>query len=298
MQRWQAIRGRARSALPIGTRGVRRARRWPAFAVVAALTAAACGGDDDLGDSGTTSTSSSTTAAPTPTSTPDTTMTIGATSTTPTTTEAGSPAAPAPDPTTSTTSTTEPAVELPLSLLADGLGLVSFDQPYVDVVEALSAVLGEPDYVGADVFEPAIGSMRSVSWGHLRVDFAGGAGALYFTGYQLAREMTVEEADGEFRFALPEWSPESWELQLTTEAGIGIDATAEAADAVYPEVFAARCDAQVEPTTLLADDGTIDQLFVAPQQSGVYLQRPIDGTVWAIGAQVAPNPLLCDGAMP
>ena len=276
-------------------RTVARRRHLP-IAIAGVGLLVACGGGDDLGDSGTTSTSSSTSAAPT-TSTPDTTTTIGATSTAPTTTEAGSPAAPASDP-TSTTSTTEPAVELPLSLLADGLGLVSFDQPYVDVVEALSAVLGEPDHVGADVFEPAIGSMRSVSWGHLRVDFAGGAGALYFTGYQLAREMTVEEADGEFRFALPEWSPESWELQLTTEAGIGIDATAEAADAVYSEVFAARCDAQVEPTTLLADDGTIDQLFVAPQQSGVYLQRPIDGTVWAIGAQVAPNPLLCDGAMP
>ena len=276
-------------------RTVARRRHLP-IAIAGVGLLVACGGGDDLGDSGTTSTSSSTSAAPT-TSTPDTTTTIGATSTAPTTTEAGSPAAPASDP-TSTTSTTEPAVELPLSLLADGLGLVSFDQPYVDVVEALTAVLGEPDHVGADVFEPAIGSMRSVSWGHLRVDFAGGAGALYFTGYQLAREMTVEEADGEFRFALPEWSPESWELQLTTEAGIGIDATAEAADAVYSEVFAARCDAQVEPTTLLADDGTIDQLFVAPQQSGVYLQRPIDGTVWAIGAQVAPNPLLCDGAMP
>ena len=298
MQRWQAVRGGARSGVPVDPRGVGRARRWPALAVVAALTAAACGGDDDLGDSGTTSTSSSTSAAPTSTSTPDTTTTVGATSTAPTTTEAGSPAAPAPGPTTSTTSTTEPALGLPLSLLADGLGLVSFDQPYVDVVEALTAVLGEPDHVGADVFEPAIGSMRSVTWGHLRVDFTGGAGALYFSGYVLAREMTVEEIDGEFRFVVTEWSPEPWELQLTTEAGIGIDATAEAADAVYPEVYAARCNAQAEPTTLLDDDGTIDQLFVAPQQSGVYLQRPIDGTVWVIGAQVAPNPLLCDGAMP
>ena len=34
---------------------------------------------------------------------------------------------------------------------------------------------------------------------------------------------------------------------------------AEVADAAYPEVYAARCNAQVEPTTLLEDDGTTDQ---------------------------------------
>jgi hypothetical protein len=164
-------------------------------------------------------------------------------------------------------------------------------------VQALTGVLGEPDTFGQDVFEPAIGSMRSVTWGHLRIDFTGGASELYFTGYLLARETQIDETVDGFRFVLPDWSPQPWELQLRTEAGIGLDAGADTAEVAYPTVYAARCDAAVEATTLTNDDGTTDQLFVQSAQSGLYLQRPIAGIVWAIGAQAAPNPLLCDGAL-
>lgn len=188
-----------------------------------------------------------------------------------------------------------PATESPLSLLPDGLGIVSFYDSYTDVLQRLTEVLGEPDYIGNDVFEPAIGIMRRVTWGHLGVDFTGDEASLSFSGYRLAKDTEVEGVDGEYRLTLLDWAPEPWEQQLSTDAGIGIDDTVVDANEAYPTVYAARCNSVVEPTTLVAADETVDQLFVAPEQAGLYLQRPVDGTVWSVGAQAVPNPLLCDG---
>ena len=258
------------------------------LAAVALFAVSGCGSDDRVG----TSTDVSTTAVAS--TVPSSSTSEIATSSPPVTTTAvgGSPASSPPE---TTTATSEPSIDSPLTLLADGLGIVRFQEEYTDVIESLTGVLGEPSHVGQDVFEPAIGSMRSVTWGHLRVDFTGGAGALYFNGYLLARDMHVEDVEGEFRFTLPDWAPEPWVQQLSTEAGVGLGDSAADADQAYPTVFAARCNLEVEPTTMLVDDGTADQLFAAPEQVGLFLHRPINGTVWAIGAQAAPNPLLCDG---
>lgn len=286
---------------PSRCRGARRDRIASAGLLVgctALLTVAGCGGGDEGGSGSVATTGSVASSAPSSADSSSPTSVVTATSLpAPTASTGGGPAAPPPGTPQETTPSTEPAAASPLVLLPDGLGVVSFQSSYADVIAEMTAVLGEPDYVGQDVFEPAIGSMRSVSWGDLRLDFIGGAGTLFFSGYQLALAMDVAEVDGEYRFTLPEWTPEPWEEQLATEAGIGLGDTATDADAAYPTVYAARCNAEVEQTTLLADDGTVDQLFVEPQQVGIYLQRPIDGIVWAIGAQDMPNPLLCDGGV-
>jgi len=151
--------------------------------------------------------------------------------------------------------------------------------------------------VGEARFEPAIGSMQSVTWGSLTVHFTGGASQMYFTAYDFSRPYDARpDETGEYRMVLTDWEPSGWELGLATDDGIGLGTPEEDAAAAYPDVYAAECDGSTTPTSLLTGDEAMWQMFVEPRQSGLYLQRPLDGVVWWIGAQVARNPMACDGA--
>ena len=65
---------------------------------------------------------------------------------------------------------------------------------------------------------------------------------------------------------------------------------------MHDPVYAPRCGDPMEERSFTDPTDTVDQLFLTDEQRGLYLREPIDGAIWAIGAQVAPNPLLCDGA--
>jgi len=272
-------------------------RQWPVLALVCALSA--CGsGDDDA-------TAASSVAAPSPAADVTTTVTTNPTpttaastvpATTPTSVAATTAAPVVVVATPSTTSGSVEPVDVGLVLRPDGLGLVTFDMNLADTLAALEGVLGPPDFLGEARFEPAIGSMQSVTWGSLTVHFTGGASQMYFTAYDFSRPYDARpDETGEYRMVLTDWEPSGWELGLATDDGIGLGTPEEDAAAAYPDVYAAECDGSTTPTSLLTGDESMWQMFVEPQQSGLYLQRPLDGVVWWIGAQVARNPMACDG---
>ena len=119
----------------------------------------------------TTSTSDTTGPATTPTPCTTSTVTtqaptITATSTTTTTTTMPSTTTSAPS--TTTTTTTAPERHFEIVLSADGLGVVSFEQPMDDVLAILIDLLGPPtsDDVDESAFDcgPSSGYFRAVRW--------------------------------------------------------------------------------------------------------------------------------------
>lgn len=184
-------------------------------------------------------------------------------------------------------------------MAVDGLGLVSFDATMNETIAILTEALGPPDFVGDPIFQPGLGTLASAAWGELWVDFQGG-NELYFAAYEVFRPSEVVAGDDpdEFLFELSEWTPSDLAMNANTQAGVRIGTSAADAATVYPTVYAPRCGASMEAMSLTDDHDTIDQLFVEPEELGLYLRAPIDGLVWSIGAQVRPNPMLCDGGQP
>ncbi|MDW3212720.1 MAG: hypothetical protein R8G01_01900 [Ilumatobacteraceae bacterium] len=220
---------------------------------------------------------------------------------------------PPPPPPSSTTATTEPpdttapATAAPttaapiddgLVLAADGLGLVAFDAPMGETVAILTDVLGPPDFVSDPTFQPGLGTLATAQWGELRVDFQGG-NELFFASYELARPFDIETGDDdEARFVLPEWTPTGAPATATTPDGLRIGMTAADAAELHATVYAPRCDDPMEEMSLTDEHDTIDQLFIESDELGLFFRAPIDGQIWSIGAQVRPNPMLCDGGLP
>ena len=60
-------------------------------------------------------------------------------------------------------------------------------------------------------------------------------------------------------------------------------------------VYAPVCGEPMDERSITDVFGTTDQLFVEDEQRGLFFREPLDGTIWSIGAQVRPNPMLCDG---
>lgn len=219
------------------------------------------------------------------------------------------PPPPPPAPPSSTAATTTPPettapttaapVDDGLVLAADGLGIVAFDAPMGETLAIITGVLGTPDFVSDPTFQPGLGTLATAQWGELRVDFQGG-NELYFASYELARPMEAAPVDGtdEFELVLPEWTPSELAATASTQSGIRIGTTAADAAGIHATVYAPRCDDPMEELSLTDEHDTIDQLFVESDELGLFFRAPIDGQIWSIGAQVRPNPMLCDGGRP
>lgn len=189
----------------------------------------------------------------------------------------------------------DPAAAGGIELRDDGLGIVNFDASYEETVAALSAVLGPPDEIGTPYVEPAIGTLQYVRWGHLVVNFEGG-NALYFVGYELSQGYdVVDDGDGGFEFALLPWEPSAIEAALATSDGLRIGDDAASAAALLDPVYVPVCGTDPAERSVVDGSDTTDQLFDEDGQRGRYVREPLDGVIWAIGAQARPNPLLCDG---
>lgn len=167
--------------------------------------------------------STTTTTAPTI----STTMTTIAPSTAPPTTPTTTPATSRPPPTTTTTQPQPTTTTLaPLSLEADGLGVVSFGAPPEEVIAAVSERLGGASYDSGWVnargtFGTCPGSIvRVVQWHSLRLFFSDGPTAF------------GEEGSHFFYFSQ---SPVEADVVIDVETaeGIGIAATVEEMEEAY-----------------------------------------------------------------
>ena len=205
----------------------------------------------------------------------------------------------APATTVAPTTTVVAAVDTGITLSADGLGAVDFDATSAETVGTLTELLGEPDESTPPVFEPLVGTIQAYRWGHLWVRLTGG-NELYFSSYELTQELdtVLDEETDVYEFSLVPYEPADWEVGLATADGVSIGTTADEAQQIYQPVYAPRCDGPMEERQVTDVTGSFDQLFLGAEERGLYLREPIDGVVWAIGAQNGRNPLLCDGGVP
>jgi hypothetical protein len=140
----------------------------------------------------------------------------------PTSTTSGT-SAPDETSTTSSTSTTEPAAPA-IALRGDGLGVVDLGAPPEEVVEAVSAELGEPSVDGG--WESTSGSYATCPGERIRVVGWGGLTLLFTDG-------DTVHGTGEHLFT---WQVTGAPPPIATAEGLGFGATAADAEELYPEM--------------------------------------------------------------
>ncbi len=200
------------------------------------LAAAACGGGSDGAQSSSTTIPTSTIElTPTsdvavPTTAAETSTTTEASTTTEVTTTTAAETTTTTAPTPTTTTTTTPPEETPVALSPTGVGPLQFGTPPDDAVEFLTAVLGLPTYDSG--WESSFsefgtcpgGEVRGVRFGPLTVLFSDGPTSYGPAGTRHFFSWTYSAFDTPDIFG------------LTTPQGLGLGASTEDVESVYPGV--------------------------------------------------------------
>lgn len=263
------------------------------LAIVVGAAASACGSDDDAGTTTTSSTTSVTDGAPAPApgaasggagpagGSPTTARAVPAPALT------ASPGTTAPAPTTA-------APDAGLVLLPEGLDVVAFGASMTETVDVLTAVIGPPTSVG-QAFQDGPTSFRNwAAWEHLHLDFSGSSADVTFSGYEFGRQFVDTNGNSTEHDS---WEPNEWQAVTATTDGLTTGSPTSDLATDHPALYQPDCGrplVAVEMASGAAAPG--QQLFLQPQEQGLYVRLAADGTIFSIGAQARPNPMLCDGA--
>lgn len=260
-------------------------------AILAGAATSACGSD---GGEATDSTTEDTTPLPSVTSTSASPV-DGGSADGPSGTAGGAPDSTLVVPSTAAATPTTAAATAGLVLLTDGFDVVTFGTPAAATVDAVSAVIGPPTSV-SEPFQDSPTTFRgSASWNGLDLTFSGPSEEVAFSGYEFGRRFGTT-ASGTPDEGAP-WTPNEWQAVTATADALRPGSPSGDLLSGYPTLYALDCGRPLVPVGLAGGAGTPgQQLFLAPQEQGLFVRLSGDGTIFSIGAQAAPNPLICDGA--
>ena len=186
----------------------------------------------------TTDTSDTTGPDTTPTPSTTSTVTTQAPTITATTTTTTMPSTTTTAPSTTTTTTTVPERHSEIVLSADGLGVVSFEEPMDDVLTILIDLFGPP--TSDEVVEPAFSNGEEVSFGYFRgVRWWGPSVRLYveFVDWSLNWDPLATPV---FSY----WAAGQGEIPLRTVEGVGPGTPWSEAAEVYGDRVETQQDAE------------------------------------------------------
>lgn len=260
-------------------------------AILACAAASACGSGDGETANGTTD---DTAALPAVTSASASPGDGGTTDGSPGT-AGGAPDSTPVVPSTATATSTTAAAAAGLVLLPDGFDVISFGAPVSATVDAVSAVIGPPTTVREPFQDSPTTFRSSATWNGLDLTFSGPSEEVTFSGYEYGRRFGAA-SDGTPTEGDP-WTPNDWQAVTSTADALKPAAPSGDLLSAYPTLYALDCGRPLVPVGLAGGAGTPgQQLFLAPHEQGLFVRLAADGTIFSIGAQAAPNPLICDGA--